>query len=55
MAGRPHGAHARTEMLRVRLTPEGLAVLDRLRGPLDRSAYVRSLIAADAEKKKGWK
>ena len=47
----PEGAEARALTLHVRITPAGMAVLDRLRGPKSRSAYVRALMAADARRK----
>jgi hypothetical protein len=50
MAGRPQGAHARTEKVEVRMTPQGIATLDRLRGALSRSAYIRNLLAKEAQK-----
>jgi hypothetical protein len=52
MAGRPQGATARTTILNVRLTPQGMAALDGLRGGVSRSAYIRGLLAAEAQRKK---
>lgn len=49
MAGRPRGSAARDEVLRVRMTASGMAALDRARGGLTRSDYVRSLIAKDVK------
>ena len=50
MAGRPDGQTARDEMLRIRMTAQGMEALDRARGPVTRSEYVRRLIA-DAVRK----
>lgn len=52
MAGRPQGAVARTEVLKVRMTKQGMEVVDRMRGSLSRSAYVRHLIAKEAGERK---
>jgi hypothetical protein len=46
MSRRPDGATARSEWLRVRITPDGLAALDDARGELDRSEFVRRAIDA---------
>lgn len=51
MAGRPHGAEARSEEVKFRITPSGLAALDKARGPLDRSTYLRRLVAQDVKQK----
>lgn len=49
MAGRPQGAVARSVTVKVRMTPQGTEVLDRLRGSLSRSAYIRHLLAKEAK------
>lgn len=51
MPRQPDGAEPRALTLHVRITPKGMAVLDRLRGENSRSAYVRALLAADARRK----
>lgn len=50
MAGRPQGPEARTEVLKVRMSKAGMARLDQMRGALSRSAYVRHLLAKEAQK-----
>lgn len=51
MAGRPRGNQARSEMLRIRITPSGKEAAEKARGPLSMSDYVRGLIADDVKKK----
>jgi hypothetical protein len=50
VTGRPRGATARTELLRVRLTKAGMAALDQMRGTTTRSDYVRDLLADAARR-----
>lgn len=50
MAGRPQGQTARTMKIEVRMTPQGMEALDKMRGPLSRSAYIRALLAREAGK-----
>lgn len=46
MAGRsPQVGIARTEIIAVRLTPDELAAVDAARGAVERSAYVRTVLA----------
>jgi hypothetical protein len=55
MAGRPHGKAPRTVRIALRMTEEGAAALDRKRGGVNRSTYIRALIMNDIypqEKKK---
>lgn len=52
MPRHPDGAEPRALTLHVRITPKGLATLDQLRGDKSRSAYVRSLLAADARRRR---
>jgi hypothetical protein len=51
MAGRPRGEAARSELLRVRVTKEGKAAVDRARGGLSVSDYIRGLIKADIDRR----
>lgn len=51
MAGRPRGSQPRDAMLRVRVTKSGLDALDKARGGLSRSDYIRGLITKDIERK----
>lgn len=51
MAGRPRGSTARSETLRIRVTPAGKKVADRARGGMSMSDYIRDLIAKDAKSK----
>lgn len=44
MVGRPRDGQVRDEVLYVRLTAAEVVLLDRLRGRVTRSAYVRSLL-----------
>lgn len=44
MVGRPRDGMARDTVLNVRLSPAEVVSLDRLRGRVTRSAYVRSLL-----------
>lgn len=44
MAGRPRAEHARTEQIRLRLTPAEKQQLDKARGDQSRSAYLRELL-----------
>jgi hypothetical protein len=53
MAGRPRGSAARDEMLRIRMTSSGMSALDRVRGSVTRSDYVRRLISDDVKRKTG--
>ena len=50
MPRRPDGTTARTELLKLRLTPEGLAALDQARGEVSRSAFVRAAVAAQVRR-----
>jgi hypothetical protein len=45
MGRHPDGATARTEWLRLRITREGLAEIDRVRGDETVSAFVRNAVA----------
>jgi hypothetical protein len=45
MGRHPDGATARTEWLKLRITPEGLAEINRVRGNETVSAFVRQAIA----------
>jgi hypothetical protein len=51
MAGRPRGAHARDDMIRVRMTSTGKDRARQAAGGLSLSDYVRQLIEADVRKK----
>lgn len=51
MAGRPRGKTARTRMLRCRITEEGGALFDKMRGSLSESAFLRWLIAEEAKRR----
>jgi len=44
MGRHPDGATARTEWLKLRITPEDRAEIDRARGDLSRSAFVREAV-----------
>lgn len=53
MAGRPTTpGKPRTVLVSVRLTAEGAAALDRLRGAEDRSTYLRRLLADAARRER---
>lgn len=41
----------RTHILHVRLTQAGMAAVDRMRGTLTRSEYIRQLLRRDAERR----
>lgn len=47
MAGRPRGAEARSEEIKVRMTPAGKQTAIDAAKPLSVSDYVRTLIAKD--------
>jgi hypothetical protein len=47
-----HTGQAYTIPVIVKLNPEGLKVLDRLRGQTPRSAYLRELLKAEARRQK---
>lgn len=51
MAGRPRGSEARTEEIKVRMTPSGKALATKAAHPLSVSDYVRGLIAKDIQRK----
>ena len=51
MAGRPRGSQARNVIVPIRFTKNLVATLDANRGGKDRSAYIRGLVEADAERK----
>lgn len=51
MAGRPRGAEARTEEIKVRMTAPGKALAMKAARPLSLSDYVRGLIAEDIKRK----
>ncbi len=51
MARSPDGSEPRTHTVHVRITPAGMRALDRLRGRQTRSAYIRSLLAAEARRR----
>ena len=46
MTGRPRGSQARTQWLRVRLTPDEESILDHYRGSKTRSDFMRGLLRA---------
>lgn len=48
MARQPDGPQARTETVTVRLTPAGIAELDRQRGTRTRSGHLRHLLAKES-------
>jgi hypothetical protein len=52
MAGRPKGSEARTELVQVRMTKAGKALLTKARGTKSISDYVRDLIAQDVARRK---
>lgn len=47
MAGRPRGSEARSEEIKVRMTPSGKAAAVEAARPLSVSDYIRHLIAKD--------
>jgi hypothetical protein len=49
----PVGAAARTRMLRARITEEGGAILDRMRGETSESEFIRWLIAQEFKRRGG--
>lgn len=51
MSRRPDGTTARTVIIAMRLTPTGGEMLDRLRGDLSRSAFMRQLLIDEAKRK----
>lgn len=51
MAGRPRGSAARSETIKVRVTPAGKAVAEKAAHPLSVSDYIRALIADDVRKR----
>lgn len=48
--GHSHGGDAYTTSLTVKVNPQALAVLDRLRGQMTRGAYIRQLIREEAKR-----
>jgi uncharacterized protein (DUF1778 family) len=50
MARPPDGKTARTEWLKLRVTPEDLAAIDHARGGEDRSSFVRQAVAEKIER-----
>lgn len=48
MAGKPQGNTPRSQTVTLRLTPQGVEELDRLRGSTDRSTFLRGLLSKAA-------
>lgn len=48
----PHAGGDYTKPVVVKLNDEALAVLDKLRGPMPRSAYLRGLLRAENQRQR---